>query len=414
MDKAVLYISYDGATDPLGLSQIVPYLIGLSKSGYSITLLSCEKEKNYERNQDEVKKTLGQANISWQPVFYRSSPPVLGPFLNFVALKSEAKKIVASHHPKLIHCRSYIPALIGLALKRKYGCKFLFDMRGFWVDERIEGNIWNKNNPVHLAIYRFFKRKEADFLKKADCTISLTQNAKEEILSWKNTSPNIEVIPCCADLDFFSPGSIQPEKLKELKDKLPVSENDFLLTYIGSIGTWYMLDEMLDFFKQLLLKKTNAKFLFVTPDDKAEIVKKAKAKNIGVDKIIVAAANRTEVPHYIALGNISIFLIRPTYSKKASSPTKMAEIMGMGIPIVCNNIGDLDKQIVSGKNGYLIEHFTNKDYQKAIDSIDALISIDKQQIRKTAMGHYSLDKGLELYNAVYEKLLGKKINQIDT
>ena len=38
-----LYISYDGMTDPLGRSQVLPYLQGLSERGHEITLLSCEK-----------------------------------------------------------------------------------------------------------------------------------------------------------------------------------------------------------------------------------------------------------------------------------------------------------------------------------------------------------------------------------
>ena len=31
MEKQILYISYDGITDPLGQSQILPYIIGLTK-----------------------------------------------------------------------------------------------------------------------------------------------------------------------------------------------------------------------------------------------------------------------------------------------------------------------------------------------------------------------------------------------
>ena len=43
--KSVLYISYDGMTDPLGQSQVLPYLKGLSNRGHRITILSCEKQR---------------------------------------------------------------------------------------------------------------------------------------------------------------------------------------------------------------------------------------------------------------------------------------------------------------------------------------------------------------------------------
>ena len=52
------------------------------------------------------------------------------------------------HSFKLVHCRSYISALVGLKLQKKFGLKFIFDIRGFWADERVDGGIWNLNNPI--------------------------------------------------------------------------------------------------------------------------------------------------------------------------------------------------------------------------------------------------------------------------
>ena len=49
MNKNVLYISYDGMTDPLGQSQVLPYLSGLSKEGYSFHLISFETALNLEK-----------------------------------------------------------------------------------------------------------------------------------------------------------------------------------------------------------------------------------------------------------------------------------------------------------------------------------------------------------------------------
>jgi len=54
----VLYISYDGMTDPLGQSQVIPYLAGLSKRNYSFTLISCEKKENYTANKEKIAQLL--------------------------------------------------------------------------------------------------------------------------------------------------------------------------------------------------------------------------------------------------------------------------------------------------------------------------------------------------------------------
>jgi hypothetical protein len=42
-NRRVLYISYNGMLDPLGQSQVIPYLKELSRAGVQFTLLSFER-----------------------------------------------------------------------------------------------------------------------------------------------------------------------------------------------------------------------------------------------------------------------------------------------------------------------------------------------------------------------------------
>jgi glycosyltransferase involved in cell wall biosynthesis len=404
----VLYISYDGMTDPLGQSQVIPYLAGLSSKGYKITIISCEKKDKFEKQEEYIFNLLNKSNISWLPVTYSPLPSILSKQLNLHRIKRKAKTACKNNKIQMVHCRSYMAALIGIELKQKFGIKFIFDMRGFWADERIDGNIWSFKNNLHKHIYNYFKKKEIDFLSNADYTISLTQNAKNEILSWKQFQKNIipiQVIPCCADLKLFSENNIDKTRLQALKNNLIITENDFIISYLGSIGTWYMLDEMLDFFKCLSEKKTNAKFLFITPDNENIIISKAASKNIPREKLIIYSATRNEVPLYLSISHISIYFIKPVFSKKASSPTKTAEIMGLGIPIITNSgIGDSDKIISDSNSGAIINNFTKDEYIDIIDQIDIITNIDKPKIIATARQYFSLEKGIELYEDVYKKL----------
>ncbi|HTF80814.1 MAG TPA: hypothetical protein VL947_03780, partial [Cytophagales bacterium] len=73
----VLYLSYDGMTDPLGQSQVIPYLCGLSKLGHKIHLVSFEKKVNYKHSRSIVEAILAQDGITWHPRFYTKKPPVL-------------------------------------------------------------------------------------------------------------------------------------------------------------------------------------------------------------------------------------------------------------------------------------------------------------------------------------------------
>lgn len=409
-----LYLSYDGMTDPLGQSQVIPYLKGLSKAGYQITLISFEKKERFSASEKLITEQLEKAEIDWKPISYTQKPPVLSTVWDVYRLKKKAEKLHREKNFSLVHCRGYITSLAGEFLKKKYGVKFIFDMRAFFADERADSGLWDRKNFIYNYVYNYFKKKEIDFLENADYTISLTEAGKRIIHSWnhlKNQPAPVEVIPCCADLEHFSRKNIDATKLQMLRDKLNISESDFIVSYLGSVGTWYLPDEMLAFFKRLLLKKTSAKFLFITPDEPSEIMERAAKQNIPKEKFIIQKASRKEVPYLIMLSQFSLFFIQPLFSKKGSSPTKHGEILGMEIPVVCNaGVGDIDSIVKETQTGLLVEKFTDEEYNKVISQLDLLLQIPREKLRAAAEHYYSLEKGVGKYMGIYKKLIGLSLN----
>lgn len=342
--KHVLYLTYDGLTDPLGESQILPYILGLSKTGdYRFTLISFEKPDRYTDGASRIRKQIESHPIAWTPMIYHGRPPVLSTVYDLIMLKRKVRRLYKTDAFRTVHCRSYLTALLGLWTKRNYGVKFLFDMRGFWADERIEGGIWSPKNSLYRFIYNWFKRKERALLIEADHIVSLTHKARDIMNAWKlKTEPlPVTVIPCCVDLKLFDPKKISELDQERLRSELGIQKSDFILSYIGSLGTWYMVEEMVEYFSQLQLQKPQAKFLVCTRDNPQVIWSKAAEHGIAEESIIIRSVQRDQMPLYISLSHYSIFFIRPTFSKQASSPTKMGEIMAMGVPVIVNKgIGD--------------------------------------------------------------------------
>ena len=401
LKKQIIYCSYDGLLDPLGRSQVIPYLEGISKNlTFSITIISFEKNLNHNQIID-FKEILNKKNIHWIPLSYTKKPAVISTIWDIIRLKIQLNKIDKYQKIELIHCRSYITSIVALQLKKKKNIPFIFDMRGFYADERVDGKIWNNKNFLHKRIYNYFKKKERQFIKYADYTISLTKNGKKEIESWKlPVQSPIEVIPCCTDENLF-----QISNINDKREELGINENDFIISYVGSIGTWYMLDEMLDFFRILLTKKPNSKFLFITKDDTKTIKLMGKKKKIDSNKFIFQSSSREMIPSYIGLSDISIFFILPVYSKKASSPTKMGEIMNLGIPIICNSgIGDVDKIMMECLPKYLIKSFNEKEYERVCNNV-INSNHNRDLIISTSKKYYSLSVGIERYCKVYKKVI---------
>jgi len=404
----ILYLTYDGLTDFLGQSQVLPYLTGLVNSGYDISLISFEKKKQFELHSQQVKGVCEKYGIKWHPLNYTKKPPVVSTVVDLIKLRRLVSKLHRKEEFSIVHCRSYITSLIGLWAKRKLGTKFVFDMRGFWADERIDGNLWNLKNPLYRFIYKFFKKKERQFFTEADYVISLTIKAKEEIkkiVGGQTPSP-IEIIPCCVDLDLFDYRKITREQIACKKKQLGIPSTSTVLSYIGSISAWYMVREMLLFFKEWLKKEPDSVFLFITGGEPSEIIEEAKKLELPLQNIKIIAGEHDEMNLLIACGDYSIFFIKPLYSKKASSPTKQGENMAMGKPIVCNaHIGDTDFVIEKYNAGILLSEFTEDAFQTAIDKVKTT-AFDKEAIRKGAEEFYSLKMGVEKYTVIYKKLLG--------
>lgn len=399
-------------TDPLGQSQVLPYLCGLSKKGFAFDLISFEKPDKFSLHQSLIEKICSENNITWHPIKYTKKPPVLSTIYDLFKMNRVANKLYQQKKFDAVHCRSYIPAIVGRRLKLKYQIPFIFDMRGFWVDERVEGEIWNLKNPAFNFIYRFFKKIEVKLFLAADYIISLTNAAVPVINKIRGEEKNnISVIPCCVDDYHFDYKTISLDNTIQQKADLGFKKDDFILTYLGSISTWYMPDKMIDFFNVLKAKKTNAKFLFITQENPSLIQDLANSKNINLSDFVFKSANRKELPTLLSISDATVYFITPSFSKIASSPTKKAELLCMGIPTVCNDgVGDTSKFMEENNSGFVCRKFTNEEYNEAVEFLIKSIANpnEKARLREVGQKEFSLKSGIEKYYLAYQKLLNLK------
>src|SRR5437868_10265022 len=103
--KKILFISYDGMTDPRGQSQVLPYLIGLTKYGYEFTILSCDKPDRFKNYKTDIEKSLKPYSINWVSIPYHKKPPVLSSVYDFFNLKIKAAKLHKVVKFDMVHTR---------------------------------------------------------------------------------------------------------------------------------------------------------------------------------------------------------------------------------------------------------------------------------------------------------------------
>ena len=410
--KRVLFISYNGMLDPLGQSQVIPYLRELARAGVRFTLLSFERRAAFGtegRNRcAELKRQLAEAGIEWHWLRYHQKPSLPATMYDVANGVRLAKKLVRRNRIELIHARSHIPATIALALKRRFGTAMIFDVRGLMADEYVDAEHWRKGS----LPYRITKAMERRALSAADGIVTLTEriwpiiNQLDGMLDRRVVH---EVVPCCADLDLFSFSQDDRDRRRE---ELGVNDR-FVLVYSGSIDGWYLTENMADFFVALRKRNPRAYFLWLTPARHERV--RALMRAIGVSEAdygLIAAAP-SDVPSYLSASDAGLAFIKPCFSKLASSPTKYAEYLGCGLPLVINaGIGDSDTLVTREEVGALVSDFSELEYVNAATIIEQLANHAEQtrnRTREVAERLFDVRRvGRERYSRMYDKVLASR------
>lgn len=392
--RAVLYITYDGLLEPLGQSQVLAYQELLSR-GREIHILSFEKKHDWYRLKERaaIEARMCEAGIKWHSRRYHKNYSAFATAYDILVGIVSGLWLICRYRLHIVHARSYVPSVMALALKYLTGSKFIFDMRGFWADERVDGGLWPKGG----RLYRVAKWFEQKFLLNADYVVSLTKAAIVEMESFaylEEKMPPVAMIPTCVDVERFLPANTQPS-------------GEFVLGYVGSVGTWYLFEHVVEAFTVLLSHIPAASLLVINRGEHEYIFGELDRKGVSPDRYQVKSASHAEVPEEMKRMHAGIFFIKPLYSKKASAPTKMGEFLACGIPCISNaGVGDMAHILTANNVGIALDGFTNAEIENGIADILELASDGKsaERCRDTAESYFSLEQGVRSYATIYDKL----------
>lgn len=404
----VLYISYNGMAEHLSHSQIIPYLKELSGRGFKFTLLSYEKPSALKDREliRAIRCRFSAMGIEWRYLTYHKRPGLAAKIFDIIMGIIYSTYLVMARRINLIHARSTIPAAIAFIVSRLSGIKYIFDMRGLLAEEYTDASAWKRGSFKYNLVNNVEKR----LLASADSIVVLTRKIRKILIEDKKHYPglhnaDIHVIPCCADLDKFR---FSPVKDSELLNKMNFG-GKFVFAYLGSLGTWYMLDEMADFFKAAKRLIPNAHFLILTQTGKEQIYRVIEKKGLKREDLSATEQPPEMIPRFLSLVDAGIFFIKPSFSKQASSPTKLAEFLACGIPIIINSgVGDTEELVRKEGVGTVIKDFSDQAYRMAIEELKELMLREehlKRRCRDAAEKHYSLKYGVRQYLDIYEDLL---------
>ncbi len=392
-----LYLTRNGLLEPLGQSQVMAYLRGLSRD-FRITLITYEKDEDWA---DSARVAAARAEcdgfgIRWLPQRFHPKPKVIAPALSMLRMAWLVRREVRRGGIALIHARSYIPAAVAMLISRFSGVPFLFDMRALWPEELITAGRLQRGSFLHGVIVS----AERACLRRAAGVISLTHAAVDYL---RATYPDalagqrLTVIPTCADLDRFMP-AVRPEKGPRV---------------YGCIGTvlsgWFRTDWLAAWFGAVAERDPDARFAIVTRDDPVAVRQAIDPDGALGHRLAIEARRPDQMPEAVRAHDVSVmFYAGGKVSELGRSPTRMAEVLGCGRPVIANaGVGDVARIVQDHRVGVLLAGPEPEQLKAAQDDLDRLLQDTDlpRRCRAAAEAVFSLESGTAAYARLYRSVL---------
>ena len=364
------YLSIDSVQEGVGSSQITPMILGLSKRGKSVCLITLEKTKPAE----ELLDTFESAGVEWIIKDF-GKPGILGGIKRLNTLRRSVPDSL------LLHGRSDVAT--AAAIWSRVKVPVLWDVRSFWSDQRLAIRTagWNR------LIAQGARMLENVAAKKSMAMSTLTY-AAIPILKQRHTRiPDIrEVIPTCVQTTEFTSS--------------PMPKNPLTCLLSGTFNDYYDLDRT----KQILdeiRRSVDLQVVWARPSE-------SPSKNLGVGENLIVTASYSDMPKLVKGSHFGIAICKENQSVSlaASAPTKIGEFLASGRPvIVSSGLGDFDQMLRSSGAGLVIA--SGDSLEGLAQRVDQLIS-DSQtpdRCRTLAMLHFDMEEALNRYEHMYDQML---------
>lgn len=396
MRGRITHLSLDGLSTALGQSQVLAVSERLQSLGWKYTILSLEPEPADEAAFDKLETRMASSGVQWQHRPYRTGR--IGALENTLAMAAMVRS--ARDHTDLFHCRSYFGAFFP-AVSEIFGrVPYVFDTRGYWVDEKIEGGRWFQDT-ASSAIARQVERR---LYSRASGVVSLTELAAQDVRSGRFGKPRTKrrsvCIPTCVDY----------QKFKIERDAAP---HEFLregplVAYVGSLNPAYEYRKSLQLAALILDRLPQARFVALTSQ--------VDAMTAVVDACAIPVARRliTSVPHermHLWLPWIDFGLmmrVADNEANRASMPTKLAEFFATGIaPIGYGANSDVADWVKRSGSGLALDDLSPGSLERAANW--AAKGVPEPAVlaraRLLAERHFSLDSGAMRYDELFQDIL---------
>ena len=323
------------------------------------------------------------------------------PALAMVFFRLVLQILRSFRHADFVYVREPVAAFAAVVTKPIHRLKIIFEVNSLDKEE-----IKMKGNSLSTRVaYRIMSALQHIDAKFSDRIVVITDRVKEYYRSNYNIpASRIKVQGVTTDLGKFHPID-DTEPLRDLRRRLNIPENAFLVSFIGNLAHWQDFDLLLRSATIAVERNPNVYFVITGEGSQKEWLEHAVARErLGDNILLTGSVPHSEVALYINNSDICIALCKELAS--GYSPMKLFEYFACGKPVVATRVGgyEIVEQVEAGR---LVDEGDAEGFASAILDLAENEDLRKrlgENALRFALENFGWDKVIEGIESIMEEL----------
>ena len=376
----------------------------LSANGYTVGAL-CGYPKEYCNNSNvpseenvngiHIKRVkylqFGRRSKIWRCVNFLSF--VIAVICHIGFLKNYKIIVVYSNPPVL--------PLIAMCAKKIFGCKLVFVSYDVYPEIAVKSGVVRENG----IFARLFDILNNRLFHATDAVVAVCEDMKDYLQKHRIVEKS-KVI----SIPNWYEDDVSPKKVLRSKTRLfaNYSENNFIVSYLGNLGTCQDADTIIDTIR-LLKNDSNVQFIFAGHGNKMPLIKELKEKEHIANLKVFDFLHGEDFSDILKISDCYIVsLIDGLYGLCA--PSKTYSYFMTGRPVICvmDEKTEIGLDITQNNAGFIVKNGNSESlamYIERLKNEPELISRMSKNARSIFLNKYEKEKCLKKYCDLIAQLL---------
>lgn len=263
--------------------------------------------------------------------------------------------------PHVIHAHQGSLARRILWVGHVLGIRIVTDLHGALSEELAFSGVADKN--VRAAEFT-----ESLVVRYSDAIICVSERLVRHLMD-KHDIPNgkLEVIPCCIPDSMVGP---DPATRRSLRNQLGLADQT-VLVYSGGTASYQCVPQMCELFACLSQQMPNLFWLILTWSAPETFLHELEHLGVPSDRHRALRLPQTKVLDYLAACDAALLLRQDHILNHVSSPTKFAEYLAAGLPVIVSpHVGDTPIWVRDHDLGLVIDLPPRVDIPTVVQFLD--------------------------------------------